>query len=508
MGRIVYIWSFTCKLLSTRWTAAAAPARGGAGAGAGSARAGNREARGDRHRAGAARDTAAAPVHRRLAVTQLRKALRIRYKELMSQQLALVLSGGGARGAYEAGVIHYIRTALPAAQRQARIDLFCATSVGAINAVYLASTAERPQEQGRLLRSLWEGVQQDRIFQRDWLAVGRFLLQTGFGLLSNFVRLDPGSRRLQRRSRFVSLFDTSPLPRYLESLIDLPQVSRNLAAGHFAALALSATNLDTDGTELFVQRRSEVTYSGDFPVHDVRIGIDHILASAAIPFAFPPIKVGQTYYCDGGVRLNTPMSPAIQLGADRILTVATHAQYESRFPPPQGFDEYPSPGRLIAAVTESIFSDKVRSDLDQLRRINRIIQWAQEVCEPDFLQRLNRHISETGARGDIADRGVRKIEALMIRPSQDIGQIFKEQLEKNPYLDPSFSTFERFVMRLFAIDPREGRELLSYLVFSPKYVRALMELGYEDARRCHDPLIAFFTGERLPVSFPQLVAES
>lgn len=424
----------------------------------------------------------------------------------MSHKVALVLSGGGARGAYEAGVIHYIRTALPAAQRQARFNFYCATSVGAINAGFLAATADRPQDQGRLLRALWEDVRQDRIFRRDWFAVGRFLLQTGVGLLSNFLRLDPGKQRLKRRNRFVSLFDTTPLPAYLASLIDLPQIGRNLAAGHFDALALAATNLDTDGTELFVQRRPEVPYSGDFPVHDVRIGIEHILASAAIPFAFPPIRVGQTYYCDGGVRLNTPMSPAIQLGADRILTVATHAQSEARFPPPQGFDEYPSPGRLIAAVTEGVFADKVRSDLDQLRRINRIIQWAQEVCEPDFLLRLNRHVIESRERGDIADRGLKKIEAVLIRPSQDVGQVFKDQLEKNPYLDPSFSTFERFVMRLFAIDPREGRELLSYLMFSPKYVRALMELGYEDARRHHDQLIGFFAGEPLTMAFPQLVA--
>ena len=424
----------------------------------------------------------------------------------MSAQTALVLSGGGARGAYEAGVLYYIRTALPEAARRAPIDLLCGSSIGSLNAAFLATTADRPTEQGHLLRTLWENVQQDRIFQRNWLAVGKFLLQTGFGMMSNFLRLDPGRRLAGRRRRFVSLFDTAPLPEYLASLIELPQIRRNLDAGCFQALVVAATNLDTDGTELFVQRRAEVRYSGDFPMHDVCIGIDHILASAAIPFAFPPVKIGPTYYCDGGVRLNTPLSPAIQLGADRILSISTHARHERHLPPPQGFDEYPSPGRLLAAVAEAIFSDKLRSDMDQLRRINRIIEWSNEVCTPDYLERLNRHILEKGERGDIASRGLKQIQAVVIRPSEDVGRLFKDQLERNPYLDPSFNTFERFIMRLFAIDPREGRELLSYLIFSPKYVRALMELGYEDARRQHEELVGFFAGDPLPRSFPYFAA--
>jgi NTE family protein len=155
-------------------------------------------------------------------------------------------------------------------------------------------------------------------------------------------------------------------------------------------------------------------------------------------------------------------------------------------------------------VTEAIFQDKLRSDMDQLRRINRIIEWAQEVCDSDFLGRLNRYIFERGEKGDIASRGLKRISALMIRPSRDVGQLFRDQLERNPYLDPSFSAFERFAMRLFAIDPREGRELLSYLIFSPKYVRALLELGYEDARAQREQLIAFFEGGELTGAFPHI----
>jgi len=422
----------------------------------------------------------------------------------VSGQVAVVLSGGGARGAYEAGVLHYVRSALPQPQRSQRFDLICGSSVGALNATFLAATADQPLEQGRLLCALWNRIQQDRIFRRNWLAVGRFLLQISAGLLSNFLRLDPGHRRLQQRSRFVSLFDTSPMPEYLASLIAMPKIRANLEAGHLDALAITATNLSTDQPELFLQRRPGIDYSGDFLAHDVQLGIEHLLASAAIPFAFPPVKLDGTYYCDGGVRLNTPMSPAIQLGAERILAIGTHAAQEKRLPPPEGFDEYPSPGRLIAAVTEAIFSDKVRSDLDQLQRINRIIEWAQTVCSPDFLAHLNRHILERGEKGDLAGRGLKKLEALLIRPSQDVGQIFQQQLQRNPYLDPSFSPFERFILRLFALDPREARELLSYLMFAPRYIQALIELGYRDARSHHAELVALFSGGSLPSAFLQL----
>lgn len=262
---------------------------------------------------------------------------------LMSHRVAIVLSGGGARGAYEAGVLHYVRSALLAARR-APLHIICGTSVGAINASFLAATAHRPEEQGALLRALWESVQQDRIFRRDWGAVARFLLQVGVGLLGNFLRLDPGRHRVLRRDRFVSLFDTRPLPAYLATLIDLPRISRNLDQGRLLALALAATSVDTNETEIFLQRRPEVVYSGDFRVHDVRIGVEHILASAAIPFAFPPVRIGSTYYCDGGVRLNTPMSPAIQLGADRILTIGAHARQERLLPPPAASTSTPARG--------------------------------------------------------------------------------------------------------------------------------------------------------------------
>jgi NTE family protein len=417
-----------------------------------------------------------------------------------TSRAALVLSGGGARGAYEAGVLHYVRTALPPACRRARLPILCATSVGAVNAAFMASTADDPESQGARLRSLWEGVDESRVFRRDWAAVGRFVLHTMVALAGNFLRVDPGRRRRGARSRFVSLFDTEPFPDYLRSLIDFPRIERNLAEGHIDALTVAATSLDTDRTELFIQKRSDIVYRGDYRVHEVAISAPHVLASAAIPFAFPPVKIGGTYYCDGGVRLNTPMSPAIQLGADRILVIGSHARSEKRLAAARAGAEYPSPGRLIATVTEAVLRDKLRSDQEQLERVNRIIQSGQDLYGADFLAKLNARLCQLPGGA-----AIREIHALALSPSRDVSQLFRDQLRDNPYLDDSFSPFERFAMRLFAIDPREGSELFSYLVFAPRYVRALLDLGYEDARAHHRELVSFFTGERLPMTVPQIL---
>jgi NTE family protein len=421
-------------------------------------------------------------------------------------RLGLVLSGGGARGAYEAGVLHYIRTALPAEYRHAKFSVITGASVGAINAAQLASTADRPDLQGSAIKALWENLDQNQIFRRDWGAVTRFIVNSLLQTASNFLRLNPGKPELPLVGRsFVSLFDTSPFPAYLSGLIDFQRIQSNIRSGALDALALTVTSLSTDHPELFIAKGEEVGYRGDYQWYDVQIGVAHVMASAAIPFAFPPVVIDGHYYCDGGVRLNTPMSPAIQLGADRILVIGMHTdeanKHESVEPP--GYR--PGAGRMLAAISESIFSDRVRYDMEQLGRINRIIEWGEAVYGEDFLTRINSYLVTQGLRGDIANRGLKKIQRLSIFPSRDMADVFEEHLKGNAYFDKSFSPFERFVMRLFDMDPREGREVFSYLMFSPVYIKNLLQLGYDDAAAKREELIAFFAGEAIPAHFPQPV---
>lgn len=422
-------------------------------------------------------------------------------------RLGLVLSGGGARGAYEAGVLHYARTALPAELCRAKFSVMCGASVGAINATVMAAHAHQPELQGEQIRAVWDGVDQNRIFRRDWAAVAKFTLRTLWGIAGNFARFDPGrAKRLPLARHFVSIFDTAPFPQYLNQLIDFSRVAQNIADGRLDALALTATNLTTDRVELFIHKREEVRYRGDYNWVETPIGMEHVMASAAIPFAFPPVKVGSTYYCDGGVRLNTPMSPAIQLGADRLLLIGMHSDAAIRTPGTLPPAEMPGMGRLLAAITEAVFQDRVRYDHEQLTRINRIVEWAEAVYGPDFLDRINAHLVQQGLHGDIANRGLKKIESLVITPSRDLSDVFAEQLSDNPYFDKVFSPFEKVALRLLDADPREGREVFSYLIFAPDYIRALLELGYADARVQHDRLVQFFSGAEIPREAAEIAA--
>lgn len=418
-------------------------------------------------------------------------------------KLALVLSGGGARGAYEAGVLHYIRTQLPEPVRHTRFDIITGSSVGAINAALFAAAAHTPDRQGFFLREVWSNIDQRRIYRRDWAAIGRLFLKFGWGAVSNFLSFDPGKRRLPLSEYFVSVFDTSPMPVYLEQLVDLGQIGANLAQGHLSALAIAATSLTTDRTELFVQKRPEIKYNGPYQIHQTPLHINHLLASAAIPFAFPSVKVGDGYYYDGSMRLTTPISPAIQLGADRILVIGMHSETGNQ-PYSTDPEKKPRAGRLLASVTEATFQDRVSFDFEQLTRINRIIEWGEKTYGPDFLKRINDTLVASNIHGDIADRGLKRIDALAIQPSRDLAQVFQDTLPGNPYLDKNFSTFERLVMRAFDIDPREGSELFSFLAFSPEYIGKLLELGYADAANRHDDLVAFFEGKKVASLAPHL----
>ncbi len=403
-------------------------------------------------------------------------------------RLALVLSGGGARGAYEAGVVHYLRTGLPEPWRSIPFDLYCGTSVGAVNAAFLAAFADDPREQGVMLRSLWENIDGDRIYRRDWSEVGKFILQTTSSIAGNFLRFNPGKQRNPLARGFVSLFDARPLPGYLKELIPFGNIRRNLAAGHLDGIVLAATNLTYNRTELFLEKRPEVEYHGPYPVYDVPIDPRHVAASASIPFVFPAVQIRECFYSDGGLHLNTPISPAIQLGADRVLVIGMHAPEKAQHPVK---DTPPGVGRIAAAIADSIFQDRVTYDMEQLTRINKLIDWGSEVYGSDFLDRINAHLAAGTDREDIAGRGLRRVSALAIQPSRDLSEVFAELLRHNPYLDESFSAFERFAMRLLSLNPVEGRELFSYLVFEPKYTRCLAQLGYEDAAKRRDELIAF-----------------
>lgn len=416
------------------------------------------------------------------------------YKKV--NRLALVLSGGGARGAYEAGIIHYIRTQIkPADGGQISFDLQCGSSVGAINTCFMASTADDLKQQGNRAYQLWKSLRPDQIYKRNLSALTALIGRTAKGISSNLFSLnpfDPGKSR-QVGVHFKSFLDTAPLKPVLNSIIDFANIKKNLKKNVLSAVALTATNVNEGRMELFIQKRPEVEYTGDYFHHFTEIGAEHAMASAAIPIIFPPIKIEDTYYIDGGLKLNTPMSPAIQLGADRILIIGLHRPYNegqlSRHLPHVG--GAPTMGQLVGQVMNALFLDRIQYDIDQLNRINKIVEWSEKVYGKDYLECVNKMLYKSGTRGDIANRGLKRLKVFSISPSKDLSDVFAECYKDKGGKDGSFTAFEKMILRFLDVDPDAGVDILSYLAFIPDYINRLLELGFQDARAQHNALVDF-----------------
>lgn len=409
-------------------------------------------------------------------------------------KLALVLSAGGARGAYEAGVIHYLRTGLPKKAAQRNFDIFSGTSVGAINTVGLVSMSHDPFLQGEGLKTMWFNIRQGDIYRRDLTATTHFLGSTVGGLLKNIFTVNPFHLR-KHGPHFESILDTSPLKKYLIKNIPWKMVDQNIQKGPVDAIAINVTNLTNGRNEIFLNKKRNVPYQGHYIVHQGSIRPEHVLASAAIPIIFPPERIGPYYYADGGLRLFTPMSPAIQLGADHLLVIglrkraAPQKPYLGRSRKDKSTPTIPEQlGRLL----NGLFMDRIEFDMEQLNRINTIVETSERVYGKDFLEKINQQMKKNGSKLDIAQRGLRKIEGIEIQPSEFINKIFLEWFNRDEK-NFKFSALEKTLVRLLDIDPGTGSDLLSYLIFAPRYIRDLFELGYQDAKKQRKDLIELFS---------------
>lgn len=405
-------------------------------------------------------------------------------------KLALVLSAGGARGAYEAGVVHYLRTALPKAQAHQHFDIYSGTSVGAINTVGLAATAHEPALQGERLKSMWFQLRQGDIYRRDLTATTHFLGSTVGGIMRNFLTFNP-FHIPKRGPHFESFLDTRPLKQYLAKNIPWAQLEKNIKKGPIDAVVINVTNLTNGRNELFLSKKKGVPYRGNYICHLQSIKVEHVMASAAIPIIFPPEKIGRSYYADGGLRLFTPMSPAIQLGADRLIVIglrkrtAPNSPYLGRS---RNDVSTPTIPEQLGRLLNGLFLDRIEFDMEQLERINTIVDTSEKIFGKDYLERINKKMKKNGSQLDIAQRGLRKIKAIEIQPSEFINKIFLEWFNRDEK-SFKFSGLEKMLVRVLDIDPATGSDLLSYLIFAPRYIRDLFELGYQDAQKQRDEIL-------------------
>jgi NTE family protein len=395
-------------------------------------------------------------------------------------RLALVLSGGGARGAYEAGVLRYIREDLAGDMGgQAQFDIFCGTSVGGIHACFFAGTSNMPARQGRMLAERWEGMVLEELVAfglKDFMRAPATLLGSG-----HIEVLEKGEKRLG------GVVDTRLLERMVRRLTPWGRITPNCQAGFFESLSVTATDIGSGKSVVFVESSRPLPAWSQDPyvrAQSVDMSSEHAMASAALPILFPAIAIGERFYCDGGLRQNTPLSPALRLGADKVLVIGLrHKPAENEV----AEESMPFPGAAFLAgkILNAFLLDHIDYDLHRLRRFNALIEAARSVDDDEHRRRFDEVVSKT--------RGApyRVVGEMMIRPSVDLGAIAGDIARSGRFKGTGGGAGIRLLRRLAGASGASEADLLSYILFDVNYAAELVRMGYEDARARHDELVRF-----------------
>ena len=381
----------------------------------------------------------------------------------MDNALGLVVTGGGARGAYQAGVLKRIGEIKRVQTHGNPFPIIGGASAGAINGSALAVGSDDFALATQVIARLWSELKPSDVFRCDLLSQTRtslaWILDLSFGGI-----VGGGNAR--------SLLDATPLRRYLNKHLDCDRIQDNIKRGHVYALAISATNYNSGKSYLFIQgRKGHPMWNRSRRVTlATKITVDHVCASAAIPLVFQPIRLkiprGTAFFGDGCVRLQQPLSPVIRLGADRVFAIGVRCEnLEHQVETANGKD--PSLAQVMGLIFNVMFLDHLATDIEHLERLNELLG--------------NGHISESGVDG--CER-MRPLTQLLMTPSVDLGQLAEQHQRDMPYL------IQYFVNGL-ARDAASCSDLSSYLLFTSNYTRALIDLGYNDASQRIDEVESF-----------------
>lgn len=380
-----------------------------------------------------------------------------------SGDLAVMLTGGGARAAYQVGLLRGIARHFP----HLRFQIVTGVSAGAINAIFLAARHGSLAEKADQLADLWMELQCDSIFRFDW----SMLLPFRSALSSVFWR--------RKWSRPHGIVNTTPLAALLQRILyarmgePIRGLQDNLRSGRLNAVALMTLDYSTGQSVRWVQGRRFNAFEGPNSRNEqTEITIEHVLASSALPFVFPAVKIGNEWHGDGGIRLAAPLSPAVHLGASRIIAMSTGYQRSSAEANTPVVSGYPPAAQVLGQLMNAIFLDVIDEDVVRMERMNSIL-----------------HKLEPKDRD-----GLRPIDLLVLRPSIDLGKLAGE-------LEDDLPLNLKLLTRALGAKETESPDLVSLLMFTPAYTRRLIELGEADVDARVDDIRAF-----LGVPLPQAAA--
>jgi NTE family protein len=368
-------------------------------------------------------------------------------------QTALVLSGGGARAAYQVGVLKGLAQIWPGDRPP--YNVIVGTSAGAVCAAVLATHANDWRMGVQRLEAVWANFSVKQVFHAD------FRSMLGAGLRWALSAASGG--RLARAPR--ALFDNSPLRTLLAKRIDWDAIREHVGNGSLHALALAATTYAGGHHRVFFEAEACVPEWQGVRRRGTRerLSLDHLMASAAIPFLFPAVRIGDSYYGDGAMRQLAPLSPAIHLGAERLLVLGVRAQYAAGLGSNVHMRHAPSSGEILGFMLDTLFSDQMDADFDQMERTNR------------FLGEAGRPVM-----------GLRQVSALRLMPSVDPREVAVGHITSLP---PALRT----LLAIIGAHGETGGLLASYLLFEASFTRALIDMGCTDTLKQRQTLLDFLT---------------
>lgn len=379
-------------------------------------------------------------------------------REPTQARIGIVLTGGGARAAYQVGVLRAISAITGFSRNPFRI--ISGYSAGAINGTWLAGQSDNFEQAVESMWDEWASITPDKVFNTDvpnvlYMAL-RWIKDRSFGGVH------------QNRKQINYLLDTLPLQNFIQTRINYEGVRRHLQNQTLFGISITSVNYHTGQSVTF--------YSGSKDIQDWKslnrvsvrtdLGPEHVIASSAIPIFFPPKKIGSYHYGDGTVRLNAPLSAAVKMGVEKLLVVGIQGANNQAVVAPE-LNGNVTIGEIAGTILNGLFFDSLDSDLARLARINRTVA----LMSPEELGRGADHL--------------RQIPVLVMRPTSGIGQISECELGRLP------GTL-RFLLKGIGLRENRGLDLLSYLSFEPHYLRALLEAGYEDTMKRKTDIEEFF----------------